>query len=292
MSISLRKIFPWINAKEESSYPVLKKGSINEYVGVVQQQLQLNGFYGGRIDNDFGTNTHNAVVHFQQTHLGPDKKPLDDDGIVGEDTWWALYNPLAVEKTEKKVKKSNNNIPANLSPDREKVLKLAIAEFKKPVKEIPNGSNWGPDVKKYLQYCGLGPAAWCACFVNWIVGNTLNKIPWGAKIARVSTLYTKGKTLGMSHSINSAYKPRPGDLYIIVHSDGTGHVGIILRVSRDGKALNVIEGNSANKVALRTRVVGAGNHVGYMNYFDDADDSYDFEKGLIASDNTGLDRTR
>jgi surface antigen len=79
---------------------------------------------------------------------------------------------------------------------------------------------------------------------------------------------------------------------VIVHADGTGHVGIVLRVSSDGKSLNVIEGNSANKVALRTRVVGAGNHVGYMNYFDDANDSYDFEKGLISTDNSGLGSTR
>jgi len=294
MAISLKDIFPWVSTDtDKTSYPSLRKGMKSSYVEVLQQQLSRNGFYSGRIDGDFGEQTYAAVVHFQQTHVGSNKQALDVDGVVGKQTWWALYNP-SVATVSNKVSKSDDVIPANLSAKRLAVLKIATQELNKKVKEIPDGSNWGPDVRKYLEFCGIGPNPWCACFASWVVYNGLdNSLPWGSRIAHVATLYNKAKSLQMGHSVASGYKPRPGDLFVMVHSDGTGHIGVISRVSKDGKSLNVIEGNSGNKVALRTRVVGANDHVGYINYLKDEDTPYDFELGLIGNtDSSNILQTR
>ena len=286
MAFLLKNIFPWVNNQKVGDYPLLKLGSTGNYVSILQEQLQRNGFYKGRVDGEFGPNTRDAVVYYQQTHIGQDKKPLTVDGVVGEKTWWALFNPTA----RTNVTKKNSLIPDGISEERKKVLEAALEELQKPVKEIPDGSNWGPDVKKYLEFCGLGPAYWCAAFVNWTVNKGLGFVPWKSKIAHVATLFNKGKEFGFSHKLSDGYTPIPGDLFIMVYESGSGHIGIILRVSEDGKQLSVIEGNSGNRVALRTRQVGQNHHIGYMNYLGDSNKT--FERGLVSSDSSGIDSTR
>ena len=63
---------------------VLKKGSKGNSVKALQMLLNGNGYSCGLTDGDFGTNTYNAVVKFQQA------KKLDADGIVGAQTWGKL----------------------------------------------------------------------------------------------------------------------------------------------------------------------------------------------------------
>lgn len=273
-------------------FPLIRQGHKNEYVIRLKEQLTKNGFYKGKINDVFDDQTYDSVIHFQQTQVDENGNELTVDGIVAKDTWWALYNTTAVvKKEEKKNKGTLSIIPDGISASRKQVLELAKNEIGN--KEIPDGSNWGAEVRKYLEYCGFGPAPWCAMFVTWVIGNALKIIPWKSKIAHVATLYNTCKKLGMSHSVSSGYKPRPGDLFIMVHGDNTGHIGIISRVSENCKQLNVIEGNSGNRVALRTRTVGANDHVGYINYLSDENSSYDFEKGIIIdTDNAGLTSTR
>lgn len=294
MAFTLSSIFPWLTkppvTNKVPEYPLLKRGDKNEYVGILQNQLASQGFYQGGIDNDFGPKTESATVYYQQTHLNSAKQPLAVTGIVDKDTWWALFNPLVLEK---KISKSTKLIPNNLSDERQKILSIAETEFNKPVKESPDGSNWGPDVKKYLQFCGIGPNPWCLAFVQWVTFTALGALPWKSKGAHVSTFYNLCKKLGMAHSVASGYKPKPGDLFIIVHGDNTGHIGIVARVGNGSTQLNVIEGNSSNRVALRTRTVGSNSHVGYVNPFGDETRPYDFEYGLVGkTDNSGIGSTR
>lgn len=72
--------------KDFSNYPIVKKGSINNYVKELQTILVALGYDVGRtgIDGDFGSKTQQAVRNFQK-----DKK-LKVDGIVGKATWKAL----------------------------------------------------------------------------------------------------------------------------------------------------------------------------------------------------------
>lgn len=63
--------------------PLLRKGASGPSVAELQALL---GFTGGDIDGDFGPKTEAAVQSFQRKH------GLDDDGIVGDNTWNALDN--------------------------------------------------------------------------------------------------------------------------------------------------------------------------------------------------------
>ena len=69
---------------------LLKRGSHNLTVRLLQELLKLAGFDPGPIDSDFGPKTEDAVKKFQQAHKDFDGKPLVVDGIVGIRTWAAL----------------------------------------------------------------------------------------------------------------------------------------------------------------------------------------------------------
>lgn len=78
---------PW------SNFPVQKHYHYNEnYTRAIQTVLRYLGdpYSGvlGTIDGKFGPKTENAVAVFQTAN------GLENDGIVGPDTWAALYNCL------------------------------------------------------------------------------------------------------------------------------------------------------------------------------------------------------
>lgn len=74
---------------------LVKKGSVNRYVGLVQSVLKGKGYYKGDIDNSFGDDTYKAVIAFQTDEIakgnkigGSDGKP---DGICGGGTLRSLF---------------------------------------------------------------------------------------------------------------------------------------------------------------------------------------------------------
>ena len=66
------------------NYPVIKKGSKNNYVIILQKRLKELGYAIG-VDGVFGGATNAAVRKFQADH------GLVVDGIVGKNTWAALF---------------------------------------------------------------------------------------------------------------------------------------------------------------------------------------------------------
>lgn len=64
--------------------PILRTGSCNVYVTILQSLLVLVGDYPLEIDGDFGEITRRTVMDFQKTCA------LDVDGVVGKYTWAAL----------------------------------------------------------------------------------------------------------------------------------------------------------------------------------------------------------
>jgi hypothetical protein len=69
-----------------SPVPRLRYGSKGTLVTRVQEALKAQGFYEGRIDEDFGIRTLRALLRFQTAEFGP----AGDDGIVGSQTASAL----------------------------------------------------------------------------------------------------------------------------------------------------------------------------------------------------------
>lgn len=112
-------------------------------------------------------------------------------------------------------------------------LEIAISQL--GVQEIPKGSNWGKDVKKYLAAVGINfPASWCMAFVYWCFIQ-----------AGRTRLFKSGGVLNTWNRTDKAYRvtdPQPGDIFIMDYGRGLGHTGIIERI--EGDILHTIEGNT------------------------------------------------
>lgn len=72
--------------------PTLRRGDKGPYVTLAQTELINRGYDLGKwgADGQFGAQTEKAVKAFQKDHDGPDGRALKVDGIIGQDTWWAL----------------------------------------------------------------------------------------------------------------------------------------------------------------------------------------------------------
>ena len=143
-------------------------------------------------------------------------------------------------------------------------VSFAVAELGKH--EDPKGSNWGPDIKKYLNSVGINFAAsWCAAFVYWCFREAAfkaNKPCPVVKTAGVMDHWNKG----MNHRVTT---PMPGDIFIMDFGKGLGHTGIVEYVI--GEFIGTIEGNTNDdgsregyEVARRKRKISACK--GFLRY--------------------------
>ena len=71
--------------KEAAKKEMLKQGNKGTLVYLAQIILSAKGHYTSSFDGDFGLNMKKAVITFQKS------KKLDADGIIGQDTWDALF---------------------------------------------------------------------------------------------------------------------------------------------------------------------------------------------------------
>lgn len=107
------------------------------------------------------------------------------------------------------------------------------------VREIPKGSNAGPEVEIYLKSIGLGKGyAWCMAFVYWVVSQA------ALKTAIKNPLLKTGGVLAQYRACLSLVvkTPQPGDVFIMDFGRGTGHTGFVEKVV--GTKIYTIEGNT------------------------------------------------
>lgn len=257
----------------------------------------------------FNASLEDAVIYFQQTHLGPDGSQLTDTGIVDEATWWALKNPSGAKQKSNLVPEDPKNlISKGVEGYRKSVLQLALLEHAKGVCEKPNGSNRSKDIDTYLPDWLLktlkpgdqGPA-WCCFFVNAMVTRAFNgKRPWGPYLGSCAKLW---ETVENFKGTGDPFTPTlyqgtdrisPGDVFVMLHPKKpgkaqTGHVGFVLRVSKNGSIINTVEGNCGNRVKVGTRSTTTIN--GFINLYGDGALT-EFSRTLLAGSFVAGDDTR
>jgi hypothetical protein len=113
-------------------------------------------------------------------------------------------------------------------------IEIAVSQL--GIQEQPKNTNWGPDIKKYLNSVGINfPASWCAAFVYWCFkqSNPQTSLP---KTGGVLAMWNK------TPQANRKKEPQAGDIFIMDFGGGLGHTGVIEIVN--GTTLHTIEGNS------------------------------------------------
>ena len=137
---------------------------------------------------------------------------------------------------------------------------IEIAQSQIGLEEEPKYSNWGKDVKKYLNSVGINfPASWCMAFVYWCHKEAgLPAIRTGGVLAA----WNRGKQYRV-------LTPQPGDVFIMDYGKGLGHTGIIESI--DGEDLHTIEGNtndtgSREGYEVCRRVRHVSKIKGYLRY--------------------------
>lgn len=203
---------------------------------------------------NFGPITAAAVAHFQQTHLGPDHRPLAVTGVVDAATWWALEHPHGEDQRQR----IDARIPAGLTPKRLAVLTKGLEFHALNVREQPMGSNRGAHVDMVLpSYLTKTPPPppgnpWCCFCAFAIVKAGTGEFPLGAHIGSCYRAFVLGQARGLLRST-----PKPGDIFLMLYRDDEGklnqrgHAGIVLRA--DAARINTLEGNVGNRFALGIR---------------------------------------
>lgn len=138
-----------------------------------------------------------------------------------------------------------------------KVYQTAIGALRYAIQQIgqqeqPRGSNKGPMVNEYLAAVGLQPGyAWCQAFVYWCYENASKDNGSENPVVRTAGVYdcwnkSKGNPNVHRRCIEPTEIPQPGDQFILLFSNGSGHTGIVEHIdtSKEVPVLHTIEGNS------------------------------------------------
>ncbi len=120
---------------------ILKIGSTGPMVEILQNLLQILGFYNGKIDGIYEKNTYNAVIYFQRRFR------LNPDGIVGNNTWNA-FNPYINGAL-------GFIVPTNISYSSS-ILEINLSSLKKLYPFIEIGSIGKSVLGKNIPYIKIG----------------------------------------------------------------------------------------------------------------------------------------
>jgi hypothetical protein len=179
--------------------------------------LTIQGRLGVEQTGLFGPTTEECVTAFQRG------RGLEADGIVGPDTWKALFKPEpAVDLGEAALKEARARVG---------------------VSERPLGSNAGPEVNQYLQRVGLEPGRfWCLAFVYYCVDEACKKLGRSNPLPRTascSQIYQWARDHG-----RLAARPAPGDVFLCIGGEtGHYHSGLVDGPVKSAR-FPTVEGNS------------------------------------------------
>lgn len=230
---------------------VLRKGAkgrtVSELQKLLNMVLSLNPPI--KVDGDFGKNTNQAVLAFQE------KAKIKVDGVVGKTTWEAL-----AIATSHKVKSS--------------ISTTTLADIAaKYIGVRETGNNLAGTSKKMLEIFQADDLVingktdgypWCAAFVSLCVqklckGSALYGAlipPREASVHHFLTTWAKQNNCLIFKPNSDVFTPMKGDIVVFTFS----HLGIV--ESNNGKMLTTIEGNT-NAAGGREGEVVARKHRPY-----------------------------
>lgn len=261
-----------------SAQPTLKLDSKGVSVKLLQRQLNAKGFHLV-VDGQFGVGTEQAVEQFQAS------QGLTVDGVVGSVTWNLLMS-LGTEDPHLDVLVEQQQVLLKLIPkgNPKKIVDvLTVAIAKLGAKEIPEGSNGGPELIEIVGGTGKPPSAyyqhwkitdakilktlpaWCCLFVCYalrvgLAAKDWSKIPFGNWLggcAQVEEWAVKqnrwklcGEDLIPSGALFTISRGESGS--DASASTKAGHIGFVIVDHGDG-TVTTIEGNVSNKVGSHKR---------------------------------------
>lgn len=207
----------------------------------LQRTLQRIGYGQGlQVTGYPSEELYKAVALFQMQHLGPNGLALAADRTVGQDTWWALANPSGPRQ------RSGYGLALppreQLTPGRLALLDVLVAEYRKDVKEDPDGSNRGPQIDGYWGNTGLLGKSWCCALVSTMLLRALGLYPFGYHHTSVASMVAWAQ----AHDRISRV-PKPFDVWARLHPDGTGHTGFATAIDDQAQVFATLEGNCGNR---------------------------------------------
>lgn len=227
---------------------------------LVQRRLKELGADPGAFDGDFGEVTEFAVKLFQARSSTFGGEPLEIDGVIGPETWLALFGRGSVDDGPGRPAPGQETSPSSGSLA---ATVIDVAGDQVGVREVPLGSNRGPKVDQYIRACGLDPTTgsfpWCMCFVFWCFREAAqrlgrpNPVPQNASVhmAWQATLRL-GAPVTVVTGADARRDPsrvKPGMVFFIDTGGAKGHTGLVA-VNVNG-ALETIEGNTTNVTGSR-----------------------------------------
>jgi putative peptidoglycan binding protein/CHAP domain-containing protein len=219
-------------------HPIGLRDRDDASVMLIQKRLNQLGCGPIAEDGDFGPQTQEAVELFQMRSADHFGASLDVDGKVGPLTWASLF--------------ATPTVPVVTDPGSPLLVEtLHFAATQIGVMEQPLGSNRGPQVEEYLRSVGADPGQpWCAAFVYFcfqrgaIARGFANPV---IRTASVAEHWNRAgvagiRRLGTNECTENPALVKPGMVFIMIHPNGTGHSGLVEKVT--GTLLTTIEGNT------------------------------------------------
>ncbi len=157
------------------------------------------------------------------------------------------------------------------APSLRGMVAMSIALGEVGVREVPSGSNRGPCAGGATRGCvdaytGGRAQPWCAHFVSWCFEQT-GFSPFG-HLASVNGLRRWGRSQGWyverAAVARREFTPLAGDIFTKPRYEGVGpqrklvggHTGFVIRYDPASRLLETVEGNTGDKVQMRTRSLG------------------------------------
>lgn len=218
----------------------MRRGDSGVGVGGLQQALLEAGETISRDELEaraFGPSTEAAVKDFQRRSVDRDGAALAVDGVAGAKTFSALngHAPPHIAAGWTYVPPADPYVRA--------VCDAAVVDLGR--REKPDGSNDGPDLKKF----NTQGRPWCALAVSTWLAAGPGGCPWGVLPAVIS-IVTWGRSRGRLLADDQA--PQAGDVVCWLRAGGRGHTGLIVGTTPSGD-LCTVEGNSQNAVRALVR---------------------------------------